>query len=157
MHSSRMRTARSSNHLLGGVYLSACWDTQPTGCGSGNPQWCGPGHPPRPDPSTAPWVWAWRPPPPRPDPSTAPWVWAWRPLQARSLKCPLGVGLETPPGQSPQLPPWVWAWRPHKDLQGMLGYQPPPPPVNRMTDRCKNFTLPQTSFDKLSSLLTDFN
>ena len=30
------------------------------------------------------------------------------------------------------------------DLQGMLGY--PPPPVNRMTDRCKIITLPQTSF-----------
>ena len=28
------------------------------------------------------------------------------------------------------------------------GYLPryPPPPVNRMTDRCKNITLPQTSF-----------
>ena len=40
MHSSRMRTARSSSHLLGGgargVCLSACWDP--------------------------PWVWAWRPP-----------------------------------------------------------------------------------------------
>ena len=67
MHSSRMRTACSSSRL-GGVYLSACWDT--------------------------PQVWAWRPPsqtpqlppgcepgdpPPRPDPSTF----------------PLGVGLET--------------------------------------------------------------
>ena len=29
----------------------------------------------------------------------------------------------------------------------MLGYHPtPPPPVNRMTNRCKNITLPQASF-----------
>ena len=30
MHSSRMRTIRSSSHLpLGGICLSACWDTNP--------------------------------------------------------------------------------------------------------------------------------
>ena len=29
-------------------------------------------------------------------------------------------------------------------MQGMLGYHIPP--VNRMTNRCKNITLPQTSF-----------
>ena len=29
MRSSRMRTACSSSHLLGGVCLSACWDTPP--------------------------------------------------------------------------------------------------------------------------------
>ena len=56
------------------------------------------------------------------------------------LETPLGVGLETPP----QLSPWVWAWRP--PMQGMLGYHLPLHPVNRMTDRCKNITLPQTSF-----------
>ena len=75
------------------------------------------------------------------------------------LETPLGVGLEIPLGvglETPQVcawrPSWVWAWRPARhggipppeDLQGTLGYQHPP--VNRMTDRCKNITLPQTSF-----------
>ena len=70
----------------------------------------------------------------------------------------LGVGLETnpprcgpgdppPQGQTPQLGPG--------DLQGMLGYHHPPwrpatrhagipsPPANRITDTCKNITLPK--------------
>ena len=81
-----MRTARRSSCLLGGVCLSACWDTPP------------------------------------------------------------GVGLETSHNQTPQPPPWVWDWRPP------LGQNPPPtspgfghgdPPVNRITDTCKNITLPQ--------------
>ena len=71
-----------------------------------------------------------------------PGVWAWRPPQARPLNFPPGCG----PG----------------DLQGMLGYHPPPrpaakhagippamhsgiptPPVNRITDTYRNITLPQ--------------
>ena len=101
MHSSRMRTARSSSRLLeGGVCLSACWDTHPLGVGLETP---------RPDLSTSPWVWAWRP--PQPDPSTSPWVWAWRP----------------PTHQTPRPPPWVWVWRPARHT-GI-----PAPPVNRMT------------------------
>ena len=44
----------------GGVCLSACWDTPP-GVGLETPPQCGPGDTPRPDPSTSPWVWAWRP------------------------------------------------------------------------------------------------
>ena len=67
MHSSSMRTARSSSHR-GGVYLSACWYTPP-GCGPGDTTHCGPGDTPQ--------VWAWRP--PWPEPSTS----------------PLDVGLET--------------------------------------------------------------
>ena len=51
---------------------------------------------------------------------------------------PPGVGLETPPGQTPQTPPWVWAWKPARHA-GM----PPLSPVNRITDTCKNITLPQ--------------
>ena len=67
---------------------------------------------------TPPWVWAWRP----------PWVWAWRPPgcgPGEPPGCgpgdPMGVGQETPrPGD----PPGV-------DLE------------NRITDTCKNITLPQ--------------
>ena len=50
MHCSRMHTPRSSSRLLGGVCLSACWDTPP--------------------PSWTPRVWAWTP-PPQPDPPTS--------------------------------------------------------------------------------------
>ena len=93
-------------------------------------------------------AWAWRPSPTR-SPQLPPWLWAWRPPQP----------------DPPQLPPWLWAWRPPRpdppnfplgcgtgNLQGMLGYylqcmlgyhHPPPREQN---DRCKNITLPQTSF-----------
>ena len=76
MHSSRMRTARSSSRLLGGVCLITCWDTSPpiTGCGPGDPPparplnlplGCGPKDPPGQTPQPPPpWVWAWRPPSP---------------------------------------------------------------------------------------------
>ena len=47
---------------------------------------------------------------------------------ARSSSRPGGVSTRHPPGS-----------RPHPE-------QACPPPVNRMTDRCKNITLPQTSF-----------
>ena len=77
MHSRRMHNVRSSSHLLGGVCLSACWDTPP-GCGPGDPQvrlWrplgCGPGD---------------HPPPPGVGLET---------LQARPLNSPPDVGLET--------------------------------------------------------------
>ena len=147
MHSSRMRTARSSSCLLGGVCLSACWDT-PCGCGPGDPPGCGPeDNPPGCGPGDL----------PRPDPSTSPLGVGLETPQARPLNFPLGVGLETPPGQTPQLPPWVWAWRPARhagiphppDLQGMLGYHLQCmlgyPPVNRILDTllkilpCPNF------------------
>ena len=62
MHSSRMRTARSSS-CWGegvGVCLSACWDT--------------------------PRVWAWRP--PWPDSSTSPLVVAWRPARHAGIPPP---------------------------------------------------------------------
>ena len=105
----------------------------PPGCGPGDP------HPPSVGLDT-PQVWAWR----------SPWVWAWRPPGcgpgnppfARPLKLPLGCGLG--------------------NLQRMLGYTPletckacwdttckacwdttTPPPVNRITDTCKNITFPQ--------------
>ena len=128
MHSSRMRTAHSSSHR--GVCLSACWDTTLPGVGL----------------ETLPGVGMETPldvgmETPMPDPSTS----------------PLCVGLETPPGQTPQLPPRVWAWKPARHA----GIPPPQtccracwdttcnacwdttPPVNRITDMCKNITLPQ--------------
>ena len=80
MHSSRMRTTRSSSHLLGGVCLNACWDTPG----------CGPGDPPRPDPSTFPRMWAWRP--PRPDLATSPLYVGVETPQARPLNSPPGYG-----------------------------------------------------------------
>ena len=111
MRSSRMRTARSSSRLLGGVCLSACWDTPsplgvgletpptrslnlPLGCGPGAlpgqtpqpPPGCGPGDPPNQTPQPPPWVWPWSP--PRPDPSTSPWVWAWRPARHAGIPLP---------------------------------------------------------------------
>ena len=121
MHYSRMRTACSSRYPgvgVGGVCLSACWDIHTL------PPKCGPGDPPWPDLSTS----------------------------------PLGVGLKTPPRPAARhtgIPPARHA-----------GIPPPTPqetccktcwdtscnacwdttPVNRMTDRCKNITLPQTSF-----------
>ena len=71
----------------------------PPRCGPGDPTRCGPGDPPGCGPGDPP-----------------------------------GVGLETPL-ETPQAPPWVWAWKPARharihplgDLQGMLGYHPPPP------------------------------
>ena len=125
MHSSRMCTARSSSCLLGGVCLSACWDTPP-GCGPGDPPGCGPGPSrcgletsPQVWPGDSPQVWAWRP----------PWVWAWRPPQVWVWR-----------------PPWVWAWRPPRPdpSTSLLGvgletcnacWDTTPSPVNRMTDR----------------------
>ena len=115
MHYSRMRTARSSSRLRGGVCLSACWDTPSLGLGldihPGSGLWdtpsqtpqpppprCGPGNPPSQTP---------QPPPPS--------VWAWTPpSQTPQLPPPPGVGLETllptrplnfPSGRGPGDPP----------------------------------------------------
>ena len=117
MHSSRMHTTHSSSHW--GVCLSAFWDRPP-------------------------WVWAWRPPRCGPgDP--APQVWAWRP--------PWPDPPQLPPGCGPGNLQGMLEYHPPRDLlQGMLGYHLQcmlgyhHPLVNRMTDRCKNITLPQTSF-----------
>ena len=116
------------------------------------PPRCGLGDPPGQTPQLPPWVWVWKP--PGQTPQLPPWVWAWR-----------------PPGQTPQLPPGCGPGEPLRpgpstsppgcmpgDLQGMLRYHPPaarhagippamhvglPPRVNRITDKCKNITLPQ--------------
>ena len=158
-----MRTALSSNCLLGGVCLSACWDT-PCGCGPGDPLGCGPGDNP-----------------PGCGPGGPLGVAPETPLGVCLETTPLDVGLETCPGQTPQLPPWVWAWRPPRldpstspwvwawrppqakslgyfppgcgpgDLQGMLGYYPPrparyagiPPCEQNSWHTSENITLPQ--------------
>ena len=133
MHSSRMRTAHSHSRLLGGVCLSACWDTPP-----------GPGHPPCVGLETSPLGMGLETPP------------------ARPVNLPLGVGLEIPPGQNPQptplgvgletpLPlarplnappgcgpgdtPPVWAWRPPSQTLNFPpgcwpGDHPPARPLN---------------------------
>ena len=120
MYSSRMRTARSGSCLLGGVCLSACWDT-PCGFGPGDPPGCGPGDNPPGCGLGGPLGVALETPLgvglettplgvgletcPGQTPQLPPWVWAWRPPRLDPSTSPLGVGLETPPGQTPQLPP----------------------------------------------------
>ena len=98
-------------------YFPGCGPVDPPGCGPGDPPGCGPGTPLGVGLET-PQVRAWRP--PRSDLSTS----------------PLGVGLETCKACWDTIP-WISAAM-HAGI--------PPAPVNRMTDRCKNITLPQTSF-----------
>ena len=153
MHSSRMRTARSSRVLLGRGCLPQYMLGYPPGCGPGDPHLgvgleipLGVGLETLPGVGLeTPQVWAWRP--PRPDPSTSPWVWTWRP----------------PKSQIPQIPPWVWAWRParyagipppwrtarHAGIPpAMYAGIPPPTPLwtEFLTHASENITLPQTSF-----------
>ena len=74
-----------------------------------------------------------------------PWVWAW--TWSPSIS-PLGVGLAGgSPWQGVSLKGGVSLaggspWQRGVSLAGGFPY----PPVNRMTNRCKNITLPQTSF-----------
>ena len=130
MHSSRMRTACSSSHLLegvsasvhAGILLGVDLETPPPQVGLETPHpRCGPGDPP---------------------PGQTPQV-------------PPGCGPGDPQGQTPQLPPpQVWAWRParyaeippppsSRDLQGMLGYHPR---TEFLTHATENITLAKTSF-----------
>ena len=127
MHSSRIRTARSSS------------------CHEGLPQ-CMLGYTPLVVGLETPQVWAWRP--PIQTPQLPPWVWAWRPpTLARPLNIPpeygsgniqgmLGYHHPPPPGDLLQ---GMLGYH----LQCMLGYHPAPPSMNRITDTCKNITLPQ--------------
>ena len=71
MQSSRMRTARSCSHQLGG--------------GKGGLPQCILGYPP----------------PPRCGPRDPPWLWAWRPPQVRPLNFPPGCGPGDPPQARP--------------------------------------------------------
>ena len=154
MHSSRMRTAGSSS----------CHGGSP----SPPPEQTPPGAGPLPLPSeqtpTAPLEQA----PPWPDPpQLPPWVWAWTRSPSTSplvvglgqipLNFPLGCGpgpdpLNFPLGCGPGDPAPFWrlaarhAGIPPIMHAGIPPHPPPPTPVNRITDRCKNITLPQTSF-----------
>ena len=74
---------------------------------------------------------------------------------------PPGVNLETPPWPDPSSSPLgvgletckaCWDTPPPGDLQGMLGYHPPP--VNRITDTCKNITFPQL---RLRAVISSIN
>ena len=99
--------------------------------------------PPEQTPDT-PWVWARRPPTgcgpgtPQPDPpQLPPWVWAWRPHWSDPPQLPLGCGpgnLQSMLGYHP-LPQDLSQGMLGYCLQCMLEYNPPPPTVNRMTDR----------------------
>ena len=82
MHSSRMRTDRSSSRM-GGEGVSA-----PVHAG------------------IPPWVWTWIP--PRYGPGDHLGVGLETP-QTRPLNFPPGCGPGDPPDQTPQLAPWVWA------------------------------------------------
>ena len=77
MHSSGMRTARSSSRRGGGggvcVCLSACWDHHPPSVGLETP--------PHPQ------VWAWRHPLGQ-TPQLSPWVWAWKPARHAGISPP---------------------------------------------------------------------
>ena len=121
MHSSRMRTARNSSRLLGGVCLSACWDT-----------------PPGVDLET-PWVWTWRPPGVGQTPQLPPWVWTWKTSQARPLNFPPGCGPGDPPGQTPGYHSPRRSAR-HAGIPPARHTGIPPPPLDRMLSFCKNIT-----------------
>ena len=75
-----------------------------------------------------------------------------RPPQTRHLPAARHAGIAHPPCCKA-----CWdttcnaCWDSTPPLQGMLGYHPP---VNRMTNTCKNITLPQTSFAGGNSLET---
>ena len=68
---------------------------------------------------------------------------------SHSIPCISGVCAQLPPGCRPPSPscrPSPLDADPPGHVTGMYGGKPPPPAVNRMTHRCKNITLPQTSF-----------
>ena len=122
MHSSRMHTACSSSHLLGGC-LPQCMlgytHTHPhhtPPCGPGDPPGCGP----RDSPGQTP-----QPPPP-------------------------GCGLETPPSQTPQPPPWVWAWKPVRHAR-IPPHPPPLQWTEFLTHASENITLPHLHCQKCMS------
>ena len=165
-----MRTASSSSRQLWGEGLPQCTlGYTPHGVGLETPRvwaWrlprCGPGDLPQVWPRDAPGQTP-QPPPgcgpgdlPRPDPSTSPpgcWPGDPRP-QSDPWSSPLGVCLETckacwdtppPPGDLQGMLGYHLQGMLGYHLQGMMGYHPP---VNRITDTCKNIKLPQLRFGR---------
>ena len=124
MHSSRMHTACSSSHwgmsasVHAGIHTPWVWVWSP-------PPRCEPGDPPGQTPQLPPWVWAWRP--PWPDPSTYPLVRAWKPARHAGIPPPLEICCKAC---------WDTTCNACWDTN-------PPSHVNRITDTCKNITLPQ--------------
>ena len=161
MHSSRMRTARSSSCLLGeGVSASVYAGIHPPGCGPGDPLGQTPQLPPGYGPEDSP-PGQTPPPPPGCGPGDSPhgqtpqppcWVWPWRPPWPDPSTSLLSVGLEAPHGQTPQFPPGCGSGDPPPnpstfllgvDLEtckACLDTTTLPPSVDRMTDTCKNIT-----------------
>ena len=131
MHSSRMHTVHGSSRPQKGGYLPQCMlgYTSP-GCMSWDPPGVS---------LETPQVWAWRP--PQPDPSTSPLVWAWRPSLETCCKACWDTTYKACWDTTPPPPGDLLQGMLGYHLQCMLGYHPP---MNRMTDRCKNITLPQT-------------
>ena len=113
MHSSRMRTARSSS-CRGGVCLSACLDTHTPGCGPGDTPW--------------------------PDPSTSLLGVGLETPPGQTPQLPPGCGPGNQQGMlghhHPLRPDAMHAGIPPAMHAGI----PPPPPLDRMTDKCKNIT-----------------
>ena len=131
MHSSRMRTVRSSSHRGGGVAsVHAGIDTTPPRCGPGDP---------------TPDVGLETPPPQ---------VWAWRNSPGCGPGDPPSVGPGDTPGQIPlnfllgvglEICKVCWDTTPQRPAARHAGIPPAmhagiPPPVDRMTDTCKNIT-----------------
>ena len=83
---------------------------------------CGPGDTPPGLGLETPQVWARRPP--------------WRPARHAGI----------PPARHAGIPPPSRPAARHAGIPPAMHAGITPPPVNRMTDRCKNITLPQTSF-----------
>ena len=118
-----------------------------TACSSSRPEWVSTRHPP-PGPDTHPQT---RPPPEQP-PGTR------HPPAAVAIRSGSPPGTppdhtHTPRSDPPGAAPWDQAppWSRHPlgpDPPGSRHPRPRPgtPPVNRMTNRCKNITLRQTSF-----------
>ena len=103
---------------MGGGLPQCMLGYTPPGCGLGDPPGCGPGDPPCQTPQLPLWVWAWRPPP-------------WRPARHAGI----------PPARHAGIPPLRPAAR-HAGIPPAM-HTGIPPPVNRITDTCKNITLPQ--------------
>ena len=136
MHSSRMRTARSSNRH-GGVSTPPLEQAPPRASTPWSRYLPWSRHPPE---QVPPQVWAWRPPQPDP-PQLPPWVWAWRPPPGLiHLNCPLGCGPVNLQGMLGyhNTPPDLLQGMLGYHLQCMLGYHPPPPPPREQTHTCKN-------------------